>query len=718
MSPGARRTGAVTLIVLACCQVAAGQAGQLAIERVERMPNLPSPYAMRDWAKVARDYDAMVFDPNRSGEHMPFLWWDRTRHNRELMGFGLPSYVGSPYQRSDNHHESINCMAAVTGASLVGINKSRQGGRDFVSMCRRYFNRDNGQGLYLNSTTHGTGGSFWYETYPSILFAHLYDLYPEAPGLAEDFAASADRMIHAIDKLRGPDGVVDFDHTAFNYTTLSPADNGRWKESDAAGGYAWFQYMAPVRTGQAKYLRAAETCMEFLQKRPEGRNPYYEVNLPYGAVLAARMNAELGRSYDLAKLLRWCFGPSDARPGFGVIADRWGEVDAGGLTGSLTDGGGYAFAMNTFDQVATLAPVARYDDRYARAIGKYVLNAANSARLFYANAYTDDRQNCAAWARRNDPDYCIAYEGCRKRGRRSTKVSADFRTTAGRIASGSYKDTFIWQEMPQTAYEVLTEQVEGDHDSLEHVWAMKLAEGTTGRWLHVVAHRSAGGDANDAFRFDWANDPNGPYKPMFTVTQTGQDKHYYYGLPADLKDALYLKVSDTDRTAGHNHPDSLYVDCIFVMYEIPAGPFGMGDGGIGGFPRATATDFGLYGSSHVGYLGGMVATTDVEGILRIDLLRTDWHHAKAYPTCLYYNPYSQARTVHMDVGKAARDVYDAVTDRFLARAATGVTAVTIQPDSAIVVVLVPAGGNATRQGRRLLIDGEVVDYDVRRDGGQ
>ena len=380
MSPRGKQTGAAVLVVLACCLSAGGQDGQLTIARVERMPSRPSPYVMRDWAKVARDYDAMVFDPNRTGQYMPFLWWDRTRHNLDRVGFGMPSYVGTMYQQGDNRHEAINCVAAVIGASLVGIDKSRQNSRDFVSMCRKYFNRDNGQGLYLNKTTHGTGKSFWYETYPGVLFAQLYALYPATAGFAEEFVTSADRMIEAINRLRGPDGTVDFDHTAFNYATMMPVDNGRWREPDAAAGYAWFEYMAYVRTGQGKYLRAAEACMEFLQKRPADRNPYYEVLLPYGAVLAARMNAERGRSYDLAKLLTWCFGPSDARPGWGVIADRWGEVDAHGLTGSMTDGGGYAFAMNTFDQVATLAPVARYNDRYARMIGRYLLNAANAAR--------------------------------------------------------------------------------------------------------------------------------------------------------------------------------------------------------------------------------------------------------------------------------------------------------------------------------------------------
>ena len=111
--------------------------------------------------------------------------------------------------------------------------------------------------------------------------------------------------------------------------------------------------------------------------------------------------------------------------------------------------------------------------------------------------------------------------------------------------------------------------------------------------------------------------------------------------------------------------------------------------------------------------GRLLAATDVKGILQIDLLKTDWHHARAYPTYLYYNPYRDARTVRLDVGKAACDVYDAVADRFPARGVSGTTAITVRPDSAVVVVLAPAGPKATRDGRKLLVGGVIVDYSIR-----
>lgn len=308
----------------------------------------------------------------------------------------------------------------MVGGSLVGIDKSSQDGRNFVLMCQKYFNKDNGVHLYMNGPSHGSGGSFWYETYPSLLFAQLLYLYPETGEMDKHLTMVGERMYEAVMKMGGKTGVPDFNHTAFDYKKMEGTDNERWKEPDAAAGYAWFEYMAYVKTGDAKFLKCADLCMQFLEQCRD--NPFYEVLLPYGAYMAARMNAELGRKYDVHKLIKWSFGPSAARPGWGVISDRWGQVDAAGLTGSLTDGGGYAFAMNTFDQAAIMTPLARYDDRYARAIGKYILNLANSARLYYANAHADDYQNCAAWAHKYDSNYCIAYEGCRKLGRRSLKT--------------------------------------------------------------------------------------------------------------------------------------------------------------------------------------------------------------------------------------------------------------------------------------------------------
>ena len=221
--------------------------------------------------------------------------------------------------------------------------------------------------------------------------------------------ATADRWYDACLAMGGDKGAPDFDHTAFCFRTMQPVDNGKWKEPDAAAGIGWLQYMAWLEHKDEKNLQAADWCMQFLHQRKQ--NPYYEVLLPYGTLAAARMNAELDRKYDVHKFLNWCFGISDCRGGWGVIATNWHGYDCHGLLGSIDNRGGYAFAMNTFAQAGALVPLVRYDDRYARAIGKWMLNLANAARLFYPGALPEGHESCAFW--KDDPNGLIAYEGLR-----------------------------------------------------------------------------------------------------------------------------------------------------------------------------------------------------------------------------------------------------------------------------------------------------------------
>jgi hypothetical protein len=98
-------------------------------------------------------------------------------------------------------------------------------------------------------------------------------------------------------------------------------------------------------------------------------------------------------------------------------------------------------------------------------------------------------------------------------------------------------------------------------------------------------------------------------------------------------------------------------------------------------PASAATDLGLYGSSHVGILGGIIKPTNIEGILQLDLLKTDYFHAKAYPTYLYYNPHTSVQTVEIDVGSEACDIYDAVGDELIQNDVRGVAHFTIPADA-------------------------------------
>ena len=367
---------------------------QIEIPRIEQMPNLPQPYAMRNWKQVARDYDALVFDFDRQGQFLPVIRWHDAPGGSAGKVFALDSYVGW----SSDGYETINCLGAVSGAIAAGIDKRDQNGCDWVKLCAGYFTDRYGLNLYLNNPNDRSGNSFWYELFPSVLFYRIYSRHPDTEGMKRQFRLTADRWYDACVAMGGQartQTAPDFDHTAFDFINMQPIDNGLWKEADSAAAIAWLEYMAYLETGERKYLTAARWGMQFLDETQE--NPYYEVLLPLGAYLAARMNAEQGTHYDVEKLVNWCFDAGNRRR-WGASAGQWGDLDCSGLIGSVvSETGDYAFAMNTFEQAGSLVPLVRYDERFARAIGKWMLNAANSARLFYANGLPVDQQTDADW---------------------------------------------------------------------------------------------------------------------------------------------------------------------------------------------------------------------------------------------------------------------------------------------------------------------------------
>jgi hypothetical protein len=122
------------------------------------------------------------------------------------------------------------------------------------------------------------------------------------------------------------------------------------------------------------------------------------------------------------------------------------------------------------------------------------------------------------------------------------------------------------------------------------------------------------------------------------------------------------------------------------------------------------TDLALYGASYVGFFGGIVRRTNVEMILQLDCLATDFFHDRAFPTYLYYNPHDVTKEVQINVGPEVRDLYDAASDGFLKKNVRGVSSFMLAANTAAVVVVAPARGTITHKGNRTLINGVVVDY--------
>ncbi|MGC9261784.1 MAG: hypothetical protein ACP5I8_17110, partial [Phycisphaerae bacterium] len=116
-----------------------------------------------------------------------------------------------------------------------------------------------------------------------------------------------------------------------------------------------------------------------------------------------------------------------------------------------------------------------------------------------------------------------------------------------------------------------------------------------------------------------------------------------------------------------------------------------------GDASSPSTEFGLYGAVYVGVLGSMITRTNVSGILQFNLNVTDSPIAEGTspPTFLFYNPYSYAEAVDINVGENPVNIFDSVLNSYIATDVTGNTSFNLAGGSAAVLSYIPVPEMAT-----------------------
>lgn len=392
---------------------------QVSISRIDQMPNLPEPYKILDWRKKALDFDAYVFNFDTRICGNPVIWLDSAQRNIPQTTFGLYTAVNDSRQGPKNNngefHESLNSLAALLGGGLVGIDKTSQNGYNYVKMVQNYFNSDNGWNIVMNNTCPevallggGYGRDWWYDVFPNVLYYAVCDVFPGVSGADSIQHVIAEQFCKADSVLNG-----NYDYSYFDYSQMKGMVNNIPLQQDAAGGHAYVLYAAYKKFGDPRYLQHAKSALEALLSQKESR--FYEILLPMSAIVASRLNAEEGTQYDVKKILDWTFDGCqnpNGRYGWGVMAGRWGDYDVSGLQGSILDGGGYVFFMNSVKLTWPLVPMVKYEPQFATAIGKWMLNNVNACRLFYPGEIDDEHQWLPEMKGLTDNN--IAYEGLRK----------------------------------------------------------------------------------------------------------------------------------------------------------------------------------------------------------------------------------------------------------------------------------------------------------------
>ncbi len=541
---------------------------QLKLSRVDSMPNFPKPFKIMDFKEMAKRYDSLVFDETQTGEYWPLIWSDNSYKNFNQETFGIYTAMGDLRQGSQHYngifHESLATIGSVLGASLVGVNKSNQHSKNYVSMLKNYFNSDTGWNIIMNNTSPevallggGYGRDWWYDVYPNILFYGVANFYPDEKGYSKIMRSVADKFYKADSVMAG-----NYHHSYFDYKTLEPKDNWICKQEDAAAGHSYVLYSAYQKFKDPKYLKGAKSSLETLLNQQDNR--FYEILMPFGAYVAARLNAEEGTNYDYTKILEWTFnGTPDCRNGWGVLVDNWNGYDVSGVVGSTVDHGGFGFLMNTFDTMWPIVPMVRYDQRYANVVGKWMLNASNALKLFYPYEIADNHQSIPE--QKHHTKGVIAYEG-------------------------------------------------------------------------------------------------------------------------------------------------LIKESHFKQYENIEAPIAIGDGPHWVKGNPDVSQFSVYGSGHVGIAGAIISKTNVENILQLDLLATDFYRDEAYPSYLYYNPNPKMKDVKISVGENELKIYDALKKIFISKNVKNNFTFKINKEQSSLLVFVPQKAIITEKNGKLYADDIVIDF--------
>ena len=141
---------------------------------------------------------------------------------------------------------------------------------------------------------------------------------------------------------------------------------------------------------------------------------------------------------------------------------------------------------------------------------------------------------------------------------------ANGETAVSGTVTGDYIDT----QATDDTYESIQERESGGNPNnrysyLEHKWTIDVLGGDTVTFYVEAYHTS--NSENDDFVFAYSTDDSS-YTNMVTVTKTSDDDTYQsYALPGSTSGTVYIRVLDTDQTAGNKTKDTIYVDHMYIQ---------------------------------------------------------------------------------------------------------------------------------------------------------
>ena len=157
----------------------------------------------------------------------------------------------------------------------------------------------------------------------------------------------------------------------------------------------------------------------------------------------------------------------------------------------------------------------------------------------------------------------------------------------GEIAgAGTVTGDFTATWADDAVSQALTERVSGGkkndrYSYVEHSWQFYI---TAGASVTVLANAWSGGSSDgDNFLFEWSTSVNSGFQTLFTVDNTSGPASMQSKLidtTGTLSGVIYIRVRDTDHTAGNKALDTVNIDQLFIRTvtaagDPPAAPSGM-----------------------------------------------------------------------------------------------------------------------------------------------
>ena len=204
-------------------------------------------------------------------------------------------------------------------------------------------------------------------------------------------------------------------------------------------------------------------------------------------------------------------------------------------------------------------------------VQSWVTSASSNHGMIISHPTTADgadfhsRESVTATAR---PKLEVTYRVSATPGNINQFALADL-PTAGAV-NGSYAATTADDGNSQS----ITERESGGkrnvrYSYLSHSWQFSVTPGAS---VTLYANAWSGGSSDgDAFVFAWSSD-NSNFNDLFTVTSTADNNLQSAMIPAS--GTIYIRVHDSDQTAGHKILDTVFVDQLFIRTDnaIPADP--------------------------------------------------------------------------------------------------------------------------------------------------